>query len=237
MFLPTLEALEQRLLPSVTLENGRLVIRAEQPFTTVLVQPLAGFLLRVTENGFARIVGTPLITSGRVIFLGGPGGDVFLNETNLASYIRGGSGADTLYGGQGNDTIYGENGNDRISGASGEDRLLGMEGHDIVAGGVGNDSLFGLGGRDRLYGGDGRDSLRGGTGDDCLWGSLGDDTLFGQAGADRLASGPGIDRLDGNDVTSTAAMEVREEHLQLTHLALLLPPIPGGTLVPDPGQP
>jgi uncharacterized protein YkwD len=99
-----------------------------------------------------------------IVFKGGTGDDVFINDTALAvtawgeggnDYVEGGAGRDKLKGGDGNDTVVGYTGNDYLYGDSGDDVLVGLGGYDYLIGSYGNDSL---------YGGTGTDTLSGGTG-------------------------------------------------------------------------
>ena len=55
------------------------------------------------------------------------------NETQLADFI---------YGDYGNDTIYGQDGSDHLSGGPGNDIIYGGNGGDFIQGGPGNDSLW-----------------------------------------------------------------------------------------------
>jgi Ca2+-binding RTX toxin-like protein len=122
------------------------------------------------------------------------GNDTFRNDTDVASYVNGGAGNDTMYGGRGidnfngdagNDWLIGDGGNDALNGGDGDDRLEGNGGSDILNGGFGNDTMYGGGGIDYLYGGPGKDYLdgNGGSGPD---GSA--DILFGGLDADTFVT-------------------------------------------------
>lgn len=143
------------------------------------------------------------------------GDDHVENNTDIRSYIYGGSGNDTLKGGLGNDRLYGDSGNDYIEGhdghdyvsaGSGNDTVLGQNGNDtiyggtgddVLRGGAGNDFAAGWTGKDYLYGDDGDDTLKGGDQDDRLYGGNGNDYLRGQNGDDRLYGQAGNDTLKG----------------------------------------
>jgi hypothetical protein len=89
-------------------------------------------------------------------------GTANLNATgnNLANYLGGNAGANTLSGGGAGDYLDGKGGIDTLNGEAGEDYLLG---------------------------GEGGDTLNGGEDDDFLDGGLGDDTLNGGGGASNWA--------------------------------------------------
>lgn len=69
----------------------------------------------------------------RGILFGGQGGDdVLVNDTNLRTVARGGSGEDVLLGGGGNDVLTGGPGDDVMAGGGGNDVLLGGGGNDVL---------------------------------------------------------------------------------------------------------
>jgi Ca2+-binding RTX toxin-like protein len=69
----------------------------------------------------------------RGILFGGQGGDdVLVNDTNLRTVARGGSGDDVLLGGGGNDVLSGGPGDDVLAGGGGNDVLLGGSGNDVL---------------------------------------------------------------------------------------------------------
>lgn len=130
-------------------------------------------------------------------YLLGGGGDDTIGGNLGNDTIAGGSGADRLNGHEGNDVLNGDAGNDTIFGGNGADKINGGSGNDILNGDAGNDVLDGGAGADKLYGKDGNDNLKGGAGDDLLMGEVGNDTLNGDVGADTLYGGLGDDKLSG----------------------------------------
>jgi Ca2+-binding RTX toxin-like protein len=56
--------------------------------------------------------------------------------------IVGGTGNDTITGGTGADTLYGGRGNDTINGGSGNDTIYGGTGSNTLNGGAGNDTIY-----------------------------------------------------------------------------------------------
>jgi Ca2+-binding RTX toxin-like protein len=142
-----------------------------------------------------KIVSTSDIKS--IIVNGGDGNDRIVNDTNLAAWMTGGNGNDSIWGGSGNDSLYGAAGADQLTGRGGNDSLSGDAGNDTLFGDAGNDTLNGGLGDDLLVAGDGNDVAYGGDGNDTIWGGAGHDLLYGDAGADRILGGLGNDTIDG----------------------------------------
>jgi len=94
---------------------------------------------------------------------------------DLANFLRGADGGDTMYG-------YG--GADRLEGWGGDDRLVSGAGDDFLWGGLGHDVLVGEDGADIIEGFDGSDAIVGGAGADLLSGGRGIDGYYGQGGDD-----------------------------------------------------
>jgi N-acetylglucosamine-6-sulfatase len=69
--------------------------------------------------------------------LGGP-----LTGTNLADFICGGPGADSVAALDGNDAVLAGAGNDTVDGGAGDDELRGGSGSDSIFGGSGDDRIF-----------------------------------------------------------------------------------------------
>jgi Ca2+-binding RTX toxin-like protein len=69
--------------------------------------------------------------------LGGP-----LSGTNLADFICGGPGADSVAALDGNDAVLAGAGNDTVDGGAGDDELRGGSGSDSIFGGSGDDRIF-----------------------------------------------------------------------------------------------
>ncbi len=194
---PTLERLEDRATPSVTVGkvgnvawnynsiSGKLQIVGTDRADRIIVD----------LNGSPFINGTslavPLPASLEVIARGGNDW-VQVNSPYgwIPAHLKGDSGDDTLIGGWGNDKIEGGHNNDVLDGRYGDDNLWGQDGADCLYGGWGND---------KLVGGNGNDALLGEFGDDELIGENGNDYLAGGQGDDRLTGGKGNDKLYGND--------------------------------------
>jgi hypothetical protein len=178
-FLPTLEALDERILPAVTASfspgTGILsVVGDAQDNTIVVSRDTAGQILVnggavAIQGGAATVANTSLIQ-----VFGQAGNDqISLDETNGAlpsANLFGGDGNDTLTGGSGNDLIFGEAGNDTLLGKGGNDQLFGGDGNDTLTGGTGNDMVFGEAGDDLMIWnpGDGSDLNEGGDGNDTV---------------------------------------------------------------------
>ncbi|RRQ50908.1 calcium-binding protein, partial [Sphingorhabdus wooponensis] len=101
---------------------------------------------------------------------GGDGDDVIDNNAsrNVADYVEGGEGNDTIRVGAGSDTVYGGAGNDLIYGEDGNDILLGNDGADTLSGGGGVDVLTGNAGNDAMTGGTGADTFNVDAGSDTI---------------------------------------------------------------------
>ena len=65
-------------------------------------------------------------------FNGNGGDDVFVNDTDVPSVVRGGTGDDTILGGLGNDVLSGSDGNDVLAGGGSSDVLLGGAGSNFA---------------------------------------------------------------------------------------------------------
>ncbi len=115
-----------------------------------------------------------------VVFQGGSGNDVFLNQSSERSVALGGAGNDILVGGQSSDTLRG---------GLGDDRLLGRRGDDLLEGEAGDDRLNGGLGDDRMDGGVGNDDMHGGLGDDGMDGGSGRDSVSGDGSRNREHGG------------------------------------------------
>jgi Ca2+-binding RTX toxin-like protein len=150
-----------------------------------------------------------------------------LTGNELANYLLGGAGNDTLDGGVGNDKLNGGAGNDTMTGGDNDDTYYVDNAADQVVEAAlgGNDTVFAsvdfelasglqvetlrawgtvalsLAGNElanTLIGGDGNDTIEGGgDGDDWLYGGDGNDTVTGGIGNDRLNGGAGNDTMTG----------------------------------------
>ncbi len=171
-----------------------------------------GLDVKVTLNGHS--VSWPRADVKKVYFAGGPGDDVFFNQTNMPCGANGGSGADLLSGGSSTDELNGGTGDDQLFGGSGDDLLFGASGNDKLWGGFGDDELHGGSGADTLKGDDGRDSLNGGAGNDTLEGGDGMDLLVSVGlGADTLRGGAMNDNF-WRDTSDTIADATSAEYLE-----------------------
>ena len=95
--------------------------------------------------------------------------------------------------------IQGAGGNDTISGLDGIDQLYGMAGDDTISGGNSNDQVYGGAGIDTLSGDAGNDRLDGGTGADVMIGGAGDDIYYVDNAGDTIQEGA----TEGNDTILT----------------------------------
>lgn len=185
-FTPNVEALQDRLTPTVSVLNGNLNIVGTNASDTVSVAQV-GSVYQVTENNPvdrslpAVVTSVPVASvTGVINFDGKDGNDTFTNYTARDCVALGGFGNDTLHGGYGHDTLIGGSGDDRLYGWGGNDTLDGGDHADTLDGGVGDDTLRGGAGVDRLYGGIGNDDLDGGVRDNA------DDYLEGGPDRDRF---------------------------------------------------
>jgi Ca2+-binding RTX toxin-like protein len=142
---------------SMRIDGGTLKIIGTNGNDTILVDRRTSrsgrdLGLFVSMNGDVRRLDPTFSRFVRVVSVDAGRGDDLVAPVNedfdIAMYVRGGKGNDSLSGGARNDTLFGESGN------------------DILIGGGGVDSLDGDGGNDTLVGGDGADSLVGGAGKD-----------------------------------------------------------------------
>lgn len=104
----------------------------------------------------------------------GDAGDDIIEGNDVANFLVGGIGNDTVLGGAGNDQIFAGTDDD------GDDLAIGEAGNDIVAGGAGNDLLVGDGVNSRaLIDGVMHISADTADGSDIGFGGAGNDTLIG----------------------------------------------------------
>jgi hypothetical protein len=89
----------------------------------------------------------------------GVAGEKDVVTASSITYLRGGSGADTLTGDGSNNIIWGGGGIDTIVGGAGNDALYGEAGNDIIDGGLGDDFISGGAGGNALTGGAGNDFI------------------------------------------------------------------------------
>jgi Ca2+-binding RTX toxin-like protein len=178
-FVPDLELLGERILPSVTASfstgTGILsVLGDSQNNNIVISRDAAGRIL--VNGGAVSVVGdTPTVANTTLIQVFGQAGDdqIALDESNgplPSANLFGGRGNDTLIGGSGNDMLFGQGGNDVLLGKGGNDSLFGGDGNDVLTGGTGDDQVFGQAGNDRMIWnpGDGTDLNEGGDGTDTV---------------------------------------------------------------------
>jgi Ca2+-binding RTX toxin-like protein len=178
-FVPGLEPLGERILPSVTATftpgTGVLTVIGDNNSNRIVIsRDVAGHIL-VNSGAVTILGGTPSVANTTLVTVFGLGGNdqISLDETNgalPAANLFGGDGDDTLIGGSGNDMLFGQAGNDTLLGKGGNDILLGGAGNDVLTGGAGNDSVFGEAGNDRMIWnpGDGTDLNEGGDGIDTV---------------------------------------------------------------------
>src|SRR5215831_17083483 len=113
-FVPSLEALSERILPSVTATfsaaTGVLTVMGDAQDNTLAVSRDAAGSILVNSGAVTVQGGTATVANTRLIQVFGLDGNdnLSLNETNGAlpsADIDGGTGNDTLTGGSGNDTL------------------------------------------------------------------------------------------------------------------------------------
>jgi Ca2+-binding RTX toxin-like protein len=178
-FLPALEPLADRIMPSVTAvfvpSSKMLAIIGDAGNNTIAVsRDAAGKLL--VNGGAVNILGGNATVANTVSIsvFGVAGNDtITLDETNGAlprGLLYGGQGNDTLTGGSAADFLFGEAGNDTLLGKGGVDFLFGGAGNDWLTGGDADDQAFGESGDDRMIWnpGDDTDLNEGGVGNDTV---------------------------------------------------------------------
>jgi len=206
-FRPTLEALGDRIVPTVSVVNGDIRIDSGNASDVVTVSrinaPGSAFRMavdvyRVVENGTTTDIAVGRVTGGNVVFNGNASNDRFENRTWLGALATGGSGSDTLIGGPGDDYMLGGLGEDYIVGNGGSDQLFANSDIDFTS-----DTSYNY-----VSGGDGLDYLHGSRGPDFIDGGRGEDYLFGYGGNDQLYAAYGfgsdpsynyVNAGDGND--------------------------------------
>jgi Ca2+-binding RTX toxin-like protein len=204
----TLEVLEDRTVPSVTLRKGVIYIHQTPRSDELIIIPgVGGRKYTVIDNGRKYNFRASQVYGGQVNYHGLGGGDFFVNPIKkLRNWADGGPGDDTLRTGYaGGDTLVGGAGNDNLgaAGVSKTNFLFGGEGDDTLSSGPGSDELYGESGNDQLNGGGGNDMLAGGDGNNTLAGGIGNDSLYGAGGNDYLDGGGDSDHLAGGPGTDT----------------------------------
>jgi Ca2+-binding RTX toxin-like protein len=149
-----------------------------------------------------------IITVGGINFTsliaGGQGDDVILGTANLADWINGDDGNDSISGLAGNDSILGGAGNDTIEGGLGADTLNGGTGTDTLSYASSSAAVTVDIGANTASGGDAQgdaissfENLIGSANADTLTGSSAANSFTGGAGADIINGAGGNDTLDG----------------------------------------
>ena len=148
------------------------------------------------------------ITVGGITFVnliaGGQSDDVISGTANVADWINGDDGNDSISGLAGNDFILGGAGNDTIEGGIGSDTLNGGTGTDTLSYASSSAAVTVDIGANTASGGDAQsdvislfENLIGSASADTLTGSSAANILTGGAGADNMNGGIGNDTLDG----------------------------------------
>lgn len=179
------EALDERLVPAVGLQNGVLVVSGTNYSDSIVISDDYSNNFTVSLNGQqVAAVAKSRVWQNTVRVYGSSGNDTI----RLQSWVRlrmdayGGYGDDQIWGGSYNDQLYGDDGNDRIYGDAGSDLIRGGAGNDVLFGQDGNDTLMGEDGNDTLYGGAGKDDLYGGFGTDYFFVYNDSDSVFDSGG-------------------------------------------------------
>ncbi|WP_284163014.1 M10 family metallopeptidase [Frigidibacter sp. SD6-1] len=152
--------------------------------------------------------------------IGGSGND-WIEGNNIANFLSGSVGNDTLMGQSGNDTLLGGAGADVLHGGVGIDAasygnsasgvMANLKNSSINTGDAAGDiytgieHLFGSSHADTLFGDGNGNFLLGNAGDDLLFGNDGNDVIFGRDDNDILVGGRGADVLDGGNGFDTAS--------------------------------
>jgi Ca2+-binding RTX toxin-like protein len=149
-FVPSLEALDDRIVPAVTaiLRGPVLSVIGDALDNTITISRDAAGNILVNNGEVPIIAGTPTVANTGLIVINGLAGNdhLSLDETNGAlppAIINGGDGNDTSISGSGNDLINGGRGDDLLIGGAGDDAFVWNpgDGNDTVEGGVGADGL------------------------------------------------------------------------------------------------
>src|SRR5262245_14312349 len=129
-FMPALEPLGERILPSVTASfssaTGVLSVFGDSLDNNIVVSRDAAGHILVNGGAVAVTGGAATIANTTLIQVFGQAGNdqITLDEANGALP------AANLFGGLGNDTLTGGSGNDTLLGQAGSDTLLGKGGND-----------------------------------------------------------------------------------------------------------
>jgi hypothetical protein len=122
-----------------------LVVRGTAAADDVYFQSVSsGTMVAVRVGGVERARYSKTDVS-RIVAYGSGGNDRLALQTslNLAAYLAGGDGDDTLQGGARADVLLGGAGVDRLTGSGDKDVLIGGAGADVLSGGGGSDLLVG----------------------------------------------------------------------------------------------
>lgn len=124
-YLPGLEAIERRLMPTVYLQSGFIKIIGNNLISDNVFVQQSGSSYVVNENGRTTTFPVSSVTGGGLYFYGYGGHDRFETTTNLNVVADGGRGNDTLSGGGGRDRLIGGYGSDTLAGRLAADELYG----------------------------------------------------------------------------------------------------------------
>jgi Ca2+-binding RTX toxin-like protein len=178
-FLPTFDALGDRVVPAVTASflpsAGTLTIIGDNLDNNIVVSRNAAGTILVNGGAVQVRGGTPTLANTTLIQVFGLGGNdhLELNEAGGAlprAFLFGGIGHDSLTGGSGADQLFGQAGNDTLLGKGNVDFLFGGSENDVLTGGDADDQVFGESGNDRMVWnpGDDTDLNEGGAGTDTV---------------------------------------------------------------------
>lgn len=135
-FRPSVEALQDRIVPTVSVVGGVMSITGTLGADIILVTQ-SGSNYVFHESGRTTTVPTSRITAGKVTIVGRGGDDFLANSTALRADLDGGNGHDELVGSSGNDTLAGGPGKTPWTGDTGPTTCSGTRGTTAWPAGTG----------------------------------------------------------------------------------------------------
>jgi Ca2+-binding RTX toxin-like protein len=189
----------RRLLASVSVQSGVLIVNGDNASETIMITPIAGGTVDVDINGNKTFIGN---FNSLVVNANGGNDKVLLDPNfNWNSILRGGAGNDSLVGAAAFDVLDGGSGADTLKGGAANDTADYSSRTAPLTIGLGTLNDDGEAGEKDNVGLD-IETVLGGSGSDNIRGSAANNLLVGGAGPDRLDGGPGNDTAQ-NDGTDT----------------------------------